>query len=1309
MVSFVTNKEGELLTTANVHVTEQKTGKKVTSEFIDGILSFYGEKGKSYNIAVAEKVHESVSTKVVVPQKASELEKVKIELPDKPVQAISYAMAARVVKSSDQSVLAGAKIKVMTFDAADIELVANELGVVDFALLDGTAYVAIADKDGFSGMHSGIAEKGSDKASMVHAITAHDDTENKLPVVSFVTNKEGELLTTAHVNVIEQATGKKISSEFIEGILSFYGEKGKSYNVVVTSKGHESASSKVHVPEGVSDVKKVEIALAEQKPVQTVSYQMAARVVKSPDQLALAGALIKIMTFDAADVELVANASGIVDFTLSEGTPYVIIADKDGYSGTHSGIAEQGADKTSIIHAIVAYNDIENKLPIVTFVTDQQGEVVPTAQVNVTEQNSGKKVSSEFIDGILSFYGEKGKSYNVAVTSKGHESTSAKVHVPEKATEVEKVNISLLDQKPVKPVIYQMAARVVKSSDEMPLAAAQVKIMTFDAADVELVTNASGIVNFSLSAGTPYVIIADKDGFSGTHSGIAEQGTDKAAIIHNITAHNDVENKLPIVSFVTNKEGEMLTSAVVNVTEQNTGNTITSEFIDGIVSFYGEKGKSYNIGVKDKGHESTITQIHVPEHATVVEKVDISLPDQKPAQPVIYQMAVRVVKASDQSALAGAQIKIMTFDAPDMELVANEAGVVDFSLVEGTAYVAFADKDGFTGIHSGIAETGTDKSTTTHTITVHNDIENKLPIVSFVTNQEGEMLTTANVHVTEKLTGEKTPSEFKEGVLSFYGEKGKAYNISVESINHRSTLSYVNVPLEATAVDKVTIALTENKSMQPPDLYQMSAHVFKLADNAPLAGAEIKIITFEADDRELVTDKTGNVDFSLEEGSPYVVMATKDGLSGMHSGLVEPGTDKASIVHAIPVHGDPINSIPVVGLLSTYNEAVVDKTIVKIVDVLTGKSIDFMQSHGVVTFLGKKGHTYNLETTSPSSSKQTKEIEVKVDATKPIQWQLELHENTDQTERLIIFNNLTEPDRYFLVKGKENHEVVTSGDGLYLQNGGFKTKYCKGSLAKLDEDPKSFINEHGLKINDVIRIKNVYFDFDKSILDEHDKTELDKISVLLQSNTNYKLQVNTHADDRGRDSYNQRLSEKRAAAIVKYLNRSVSTKRLIPKAYGESVLAVPCVTAACSENDHQKNRRAEFSLLLGGEANSLGEHSGNYIQSKHVAKGKNTNLEYSKILDIYGNKKIVGLEFKINIGAYRYNSSLEFPMLKGLGTIEVSSFDDITYYLLSSYPTLNKAESVRADVIQKGIADASVSIYYMGEKISLSTMKSLIQ
>ena len=85
---------------------------------------------------------------------------------------------------------------------------------------------------------------------------------------------------------------------------------------------------------------------------------------------------------------------------------------------------------------------------------------------------------------------------------------------------------------------------------------------------------------------------------------------------------------------------------------------------------------------------------------------------------------------------------------------------------------------------------------------------------------------------------------------------------------------------------------------------------------------------------------------------------------------------------------------------------------------------------------------------------------------------------------------------------------------------------------------------------------------------------------ILNDNPNYIVEIGSHTDARGSDRYNQQLSQRRAQAVVAYLQeRGVGENRLTYFGYGETDPSNDCVNEVpCSEEQHQRNRRTEFKI-----------------------------------------------------------------------------------------------------------------------------------
>lgn len=113
----------------------------------------------------------------------------------------------------------------------------------------------------------------------------------------------------------------------------------------------------------------------------------------------------------------------------------------------------------------------------------------------------------------------------------------------------------------------------------------------------------------------------------------------------------------------------------------------------------------------------------------------------------------------------------------------------------------------------------------------------------------------------------------------------------------------------------------------------------------------------------------------------------------------------------------------------------------------------------------------------------------------------------------------------------------------------------------------------------------VYFDFDKANIRSDAAQALDRVVAALKENPEVKVEVSAHCDCRGSHSYNTALSAKRAASAFNYLvAKGIDKSRLTAKGYGENRPVNGCTDGIeCSEEQHQQNRRTEFSVIEEGK------------------------------------------------------------------------------------------------------------------------------
>ncbi len=103
----------------------------------------------------------------------------------------------------------------------------------------------------------------------------------------------------------------------------------------------------------------------------------------------------------------------------------------------------------------------------------------------------------------------------------------------------------------------------------------------------------------------------------------------------------------------------------------------------------------------------------------------------------------------------------------------------------------------------------------------------------------------------------------------------------------------------------------------------------------------------------------------------------------------------------------------------------------------------------------------------------------------------------------------------------------------------------------------------------------VYFAFDKSEITPNSKLALDKLVKIFNEYPETNILVEGHTDDKGTDSYNLALSQKRALAVGNYLKKeNISPSRLTINWYGETQPKVENSTDA----SRAENRRVEFAI-----------------------------------------------------------------------------------------------------------------------------------
>jgi outer membrane protein OmpA-like peptidoglycan-associated protein len=115
-----------------------------------------------------------------------------------------------------------------------------------------------------------------------------------------------------------------------------------------------------------------------------------------------------------------------------------------------------------------------------------------------------------------------------------------------------------------------------------------------------------------------------------------------------------------------------------------------------------------------------------------------------------------------------------------------------------------------------------------------------------------------------------------------------------------------------------------------------------------------------------------------------------------------------------------------------------------------------------------------------------------------------------------------------------------------------------------------------VEVGQIVRLNNVFFDFDMTDLRPESFPELDRVVEFMNENPKVEIQIEGHTDAKGADDYNLRLSGGRILSVEQYLvSKGIADSRIVTKSYGESVPIADNET----EEGRQQNRRVEFKIL----------------------------------------------------------------------------------------------------------------------------------
>jgi peptidoglycan-associated lipoprotein len=151
--------------------------------------------------------------------------------------------------------------------------------------------------------------------------------------------------------------------------------------------------------------------------------------------------------------------------------------------------------------------------------------------------------------------------------------------------------------------------------------------------------------------------------------------------------------------------------------------------------------------------------------------------------------------------------------------------------------------------------------------------------------------------------------------------------------------------------------------------------------------------------------------------------------------------------------------------------------------------------------------------------------------------------------------------------------------GIFVCSFGCKRQDIKkGNINNDGIETVNFSDEPSVRGDSEVNsnLKVVYFDFDKSNLNEESVESLKENAAYLSKNLSLKVVVEGHTDNRGTSEYNLSLGQRRALKVKDYyVKLGISPNRIATLSYGSEKPVID------ENNDIAwgKNRRAETKTL----------------------------------------------------------------------------------------------------------------------------------
>lgn len=175
----------------------------------------------------------------------------------------------------------------------------------------------------------------------------------------------------------------------------------------------------------------------------------------------------------------------------------------------------------------------------------------------------------------------------------------------------------------------------------------------------------------------------------------------------------------------------------------------------------------------------------------------------------------------------------------------------------------------------------------------------------------------------------------------------------------------------------------------------------------------------------------------------------------------------------------------------------------------------------------------------------------------------------DVSKDVVLFEDSVSDFLIPVVPG-QNYALLTQA-----QNYLFDSKNFQPTPGSIDTPYLVIAALEKYKVNQVVRLNNIFFDIDKFDLKPESYVELNEVLSVLHQNPQMHIEISGHTDNTGSSDYNQTLSNNRAKSVVAHLiSKGVDKKRLTAIGFGANKPSASNDT----EEGRALNRRIEMKI-----------------------------------------------------------------------------------------------------------------------------------